>query len=973
MLQRLAPQESTTPEVRRFLQELRNSGFRGDIATDEATRTVASTDNSIWQTNPQAVIAPRCRLCVEELLAILAKDEHRTVSVTPRGAGTSTAGQSLTNSVVLDCKKYLNRVLNVDPNTKQVHVECGAVLQTVNAELANHGLMVGPTVATASRATIGGMIGNDSAGRGSLVYGKMSDCVAELETVLLGGETWHSNTVQHNELETIEGNTGTVGHIHKQVRLACDAARPHFKNHWPNLCRFVTGYNLPMAWDGTTFDLNRILCGSEGTLGITISARLQCVEIPTNQQLLLLCFADFDSALRCGASLAKHRPTAIETVDDLVLQAARDDDGWSQVSALLSNATDDTGAVLFVEFSGETVENIQDALDEVKSKCNPLTATIHRDKHEIELAWAFRARSVGLLSSLRGDRTPVPFVEDCAVPPEKLADFIQAFRSLLEGHGLRSGMFGHVDAGVIHVRPALDMQDTVDRERIHVVGEQVASLVQSFGGVLWGEHGKGFRSEFGPTVFGDEIWSQMCVVKSAFDPRDQLNPNKVATSNHYTPLAAMTASTRGERDEQAQKLPVLESATSCDGNSECQDASTQTRMCPTYRVTGDPIHSPRGRADILRHWGIRMGKKPIGKNGSFLRRLCNSMGSSDFSHEVREALDGCLSCKACASDCPMHIDIPTMRSHFYEAYYGRYLRPISDFAWLNMERFLPLLSTRVGRCFTSGLFAGLMGISDPPKIAVPTLSVQLKRRKLQISDPAEIVRSNPSVVLLQDSFTSFYRPSIFMAMIDILQLLQIDFAILPHRQCGKALHVRGSIVAFKKLARMNIDWLLSIQETGIPIIGIDPAATLLWRDEYPDILRLDKPPVRILLPQEWLIGQDLSSMHARGSWRLFPHCIEHALVRESSKQWQDVFEAIGVDLSIVETSCCGMGGLFGHQSKYRDQSIQTWEMHWAPHEPNPNNSLTTGFSCHSQARRTARISLQHPLEFISSANRGQQQ
>ncbi len=970
MLQRLIPQESTTPEVHRFLQDLRRSNFRGDVSIDEATLTVASTDNSIWQTIPQAVIAPRCRGCVEELLTVLARDEHRSVSLTPRGAGTSTAGQTLTNSIVLDCKKYLHCIHEVDVETKQVRVECGVVLQTVNREIASHGLMIGPTVATASRATIGGMIGNDSAGKGSLVYGKMSDCVVELETVLRGGEVWVSKVLQKNELDDI---AGSIGDIHTQVRLACDAAQPHFKKHWPNLRRFITGYNLKMAWDGTTFDLNRILCGSEGTLGITTSALLQCVEIPKNQQLLILCFADFDSALRCGTTIAKYHPSAIETVDDLVLQTARDDASWSQVSTLLSSAKDDVGAVLFVEFSGNNAGNIHQALDEANTTYKPLLATIHQDRDEIELAWAFRSRSVGLLSSLKGNRTPVPFVEDCAVPPEQLADFIKAFRSLLNDHDLRSGMFGHVDAGVIHVRPALNMQDPIDRKKVQFVCKQVASLVQSFGGVLWGEHGKGFRSEFGPAVFGAEIWTQMCAVKRAFDPHDQFNPNKVATSNPSTPLADMKSTTRGEQDQHAQKLPVLEGTFSCDGNSECLDASIHTGMCPTYRATGDPIHSPRGRADILRHWNVRLGNTPIGEKGSILRRLFNSFGTSDYSHSVHEALDGCLSCKTCASDCPMHIDIPTIRSAFYKAYYGRYLRPLSDLVWLHMERFLPFLSTKVGRCFTSPMISSLFGIVDPPKSARQTLAIQLKRQKVQTTNPTGLARCNPSVVLLQDSFTSFYRPSIFMAMINILDQLRIPFAVLPLKPCGKALHVRGSLVAFEKLARKNVDWLKPVSDLGIPIIGIDPAATLLWRDEYPPVLGLDEPSARILLPQEWLIEQDLSSICIQGSWRLFPHCIEHALARNSGDQWKQVFGSIGADLSILKTSCCGMGGLFGHQRKYRDQSTKTWDMHWAPHQPNPDDSLTTGYSCHSQAMRTQQISLRHPLEIISSLNHEQQQ
>jgi len=362
MLQQLPPQSRVTPELHHFIRDLLVSGFQGDIATDEASLSVVSTDNSIWQTTPQAVIAPKTKGCVEAVVSLLAQPAHRDISITPRGGGTSTAGQSLTNSIVLDCKRYMNRILNFDPRTSQVHVECGAVLQTINDELQEHGVMIGPTVATASRATIGGMIGNDSAGKGSCVYGKTSDCIVELETVLRGGEIWKSTSIDNKTLTSLEQTNGCVGEIHRAVRHACDAARPYLADHWPKLPRFVTGYNLPMAWDGTAFNLNRILCGAEGTLGVTTSACLQCVPLPTNRQLLLICFDSFDSALRCGTSLMQYNPTAIETVDDMVVQALRDDASWSQVSQLLGSAKDDTGAILFVAFSDSNIATIQEDL-----------------------------------------------------------------------------------------------------------------------------------------------------------------------------------------------------------------------------------------------------------------------------------------------------------------------------------------------------------------------------------------------------------------------------------------------------------------------------------------------------------------------------------------------------------------------------------------------------------------------------------
>jgi FAD/FMN-containing dehydrogenase/Fe-S oxidoreductase len=929
MLVRLPRETKTTPEITRFLKALKTCGFDGTIATDECSRAIASTDNSIWQILPQVVLAPKSQDGVKQVVKLLSDKTHRSISITPRGGGTSTAGQTLTNSIVLDCKRYMHRILEYDSESKTVTVECGAVLEQVNDALKQHGVMLGPTVATASRATIGGMIGNDSAGKGSQVYGKMSDCVVSLETVIRGGATFNDEV-----------------HLVDTIKEACDAARPHFDSYWPKLPRFVSGYNLPMAWDGETFNSNRIICGSEGTLGVTTCATLQCVAIPKEQQLLLLCFDSFDRALRCGGDLAKLHPTAIETVDEMVLQTLRTDPSWHSVSQLLGDARDDVNAILFVESNDVT------KLLDVANAYNPVYSNVLLDQEEQILAWSFRSRSVGLLSSLPGEQRPVPFVEDCAVAPEKLADFILAFRKLLARHDLRAGMFGHVDAGVIHVRPALNMRRENDREKVRLITEEVVALVHSFGGVLWGEHGKGFRSEFGPKVFGDAIWEQMCNIKSAFDPYNQFNPGKVAVPSTSFPIATIMAPTRGQQDEKSQAIPILSNALACDGNSECQSVSLSSSMCPTYRATDDPAQSPRGRADVLRHWLNRLNQSTATKKISFVRRLLHSGNNDDFNHDVKTVLDSCNACKACSSGCPVQIDIPKLRSKFYNLYFARYLRPLSDLVWLNMERTIPFQ-----RVLPSRFIASLLGVCDAPK---PTYKL---KKQLHISTPQQIVNEKPDVVLLQDTFTTYFRQAPFLAMLKILNHLGVKVAVLPVRQNGKALHIRGSLKAFNKVASDNIAWLTPIQQESVPIVCIDPAATLLWRDEYP------KNNIDVRLPQEWLLSQDLSSLSLGGNWRLFPHCIEQATVRESSVQWQTIFRSLSSELAIVQTACCGMGGLFGHQKENKQVSLDIWDIHWAPHKPNHSDSLTTGYSCYAQSKRIENVHIRHPLEVIASTIR----
>ncbi len=905
------------------------SEFRGDIETSEAQRVVRSTDNSIWQKIPQAVLCPKTHDDVEQILAVLGRDEHRHVSIAPRGGGTSTAGQSLSESVVVDLARHMRRIEQINAHEKTVVVQGGVILSSLNEALQPHGLMFGPTVSTADRATIGGMIANDSAGMGSLRYGKTSDAVIELVTVLPGGETITTRSTQ----EPIPDD-----HLSKAVRGAVEAASPHFEQNWPKLQRFLTGYNLPMAWDGHSLDLNRIICGGEGTLGIVTQATLQCVDIPEPGPLLLCCFDSIDAALAFGKSLAPLRPRAVEVVDELVLEVARSDAGWHDIAPLLDDAV---SALLVVELDNDGCGMPRTA---------PGLLGIHQcasDK-ECELAWHFRRRAVGLLSAAPGDRRPVPFVEDCGVPPENLPEFIAHFRELLDKHGLRCGMFGHVDAGVIHVRPRLDLQEESDRALVQVVADAVADLVKRHGGILWGEHGKGFRSGYGPAIFGEEIWAQMCAVKAAFDPGNQMNPGKVAPPSPDIAMTPLTTSMRGERDAGIDRelAALMRPVIACDGNSQCRSADRDAAMCPTFREGNDPIHSPRGRAELLRHWMQDVGSLAQ-QPAPLLRRLWNTLvRGDDFAHQVREALDGCLGCRACATACPLEVDIARFRSEFYDWYYGQYLRPLRDLATRYMEYPPPGAS----------LFAPLLGLVDLP---VPVSSTSNQQ---SIDD---VLQARPDVAIVPDPFTGHYRPQVIAAMRRVVEKIGMTTAVLPVMESGKPLHVRGYTKAFASVVSANIESLRPLVDVGIPLVGIDPATTLLWRDEYRNV-HADAAAIEVLLPQEWLHAQGhrLQACTAPRGLRLMPHCIERTIAPQALDAWPAVFEQAGGDLSIVDTACCGMGGMFGHEREHAWQSLDIWRSTWGAHDVD-DDTLATGFSCDEQAKRAIGRSLRHPLEAIA--------
>ncbi len=578
----------------RFLEALKASGFEGEIAPDYASRTVLATDNSIYQRLPQAALFPRHAEDLERIARLAAEPKHRQVVLTPRGGGTGTNGQSLTDGLVVDVSRHMNRILEIDVENRRVRVQAGVVKDQLNAALKPHGLFFAPDLSTSNRATIGGMISTDASGQGSCEYGKTRDHVLELDSVLLGGERLVSRPVDDSELETLCHHSGAIGNAYRTAREIIDTQRELIAAKFPPLNRCLTGYDLAHLRDAQgRLEMNSLLCGSEGSLGFLNEAVLNVLPIPRHSTLVNVRYAGFMDALRDAKALMGSsqdqpqalaaKPTSIETVDDKVLLLAMEDFVWDSVAEFFpseapqGSAEGKTGAaegdtvtaerqaaairgINMIEFNDDDPERLA---ERVAAFCRHLEAdesvprlgfTLAQGRAQIQQVYGMRKRAVGLLGNARvdekGEKRPIPFVEDTAVPPEHLADFIAEFRAALDARGLSYGMFGHVDAGVLHVRPAIDMKDPEQERLIREVSDEVAELTHKYGGLLWGEHGKGVRSEYAPKFFG-ELYPSLQRVKAAFDPHNQLNPGKIATPSippeaaepSIPPEAAGTAST----------------------------------------------------------------------------------------------------------------------------------------------------------------------------------------------------------------------------------------------------------------------------------------------------------------------------------------------------------------------------------------------------------------------------------------------
>jgi len=989
----------------RLLDCLREGGFAGDIEAGAASRSVFATDNSIYQVTPSAILFPKGAADLKLIATVLSRPEFREIAIAPRGGGTGTNGQSLTSGIAVDCSRHMNRILEIDPVRRVARVQAGVVKDQLNRALKPYGLFFAPELSTSNRATIGGMISTDACGQGSCLYGKTSNHVLGLRVILTDGTDWWSRPMDDTQLSEAMARQDRIGEIHKTVEQIAREKREYIEAVFPKLNRYMTGYDLAhiIREDGH-FDLNAILCGSEGTLAMIAEAELNLLPIPKHTALINIRYGDFNAALEDARTLATLKVASVETVDETVLSLAKKDIVWTGIAHFFPEADAvPANGINIVEVLADDEAGLQRKLAEVTAALDDgadvgrLGHTIARGHAEVEAIWTMRKRAVGLLGNVDGPVRPVAFVEDTAVPPENLAAYIREFRALLDGAGVSYGMFGHVDAGVLHVRPALDLTRDDNVPMVREISDAVVALTRKHGGVLWGEHGKGVRSEYVPEFFGD-LYPSLQEIKRAFDPENRLNPGKIATPG-AEPLSKIDeVPLRGTSDRIIgnEVRAAFDNAAYCNGNGACFDFDEMSPMCPSFKATGDRRYSPKGRAMLMREWLRLLAEKGIDPRrqaaasrrrnpvGGLALRLVNSLNPrnrSDFSHEVREAMDTCLACKACAGQCPVKVSVPAFRSKFLELYYGRYLRPLKHPLVAAIETTLPLMarvrplynmlaSSQFGRLTT-----GIIGLRGLPALAARSFASEAKRLGLAVATRGCLARMTAEhrrtvVVFVADAFTAHFDPHVALAAIGIARKLGFEPMLAAPHVNGKALHVHGYLGRFEETARITSSYLEALADFGVTLVGIDPSMTLAFRSEYRSVPGLSLNAV-VALPQEWLAmvlgDKQRQSSDSRKRYTLMVHCTEKTNAAASIGQWKSVFRVLGIELLVAETGCCGMAGTFGHETRNRALSEELYAMSWRPVIEKAGSDeivMATGYSCRSQANALSGQSLSHPLEVI---------
>jgi FAD/FMN-containing dehydrogenase/Fe-S oxidoreductase len=959
-IERLAPHAHLFQELEADLR----SRLKGEVRFDLTTRLLYSTDASLYQVVPVGVVIPRDADDVEATVKAAAQ---RDVPVLPRGSGTSLGGQTVGAAVVLDFSKYMDQVLELNVEERWVRVQPGVILDELNAFLKPHGLLFPPDVATSNRASVGGMMGNNSSGAHSLLWGRTVDHVLEQRVVLSDGSTAHFAEVAPDEWCRRSGGATLEAQIYREVARVCDENAEEVDRRFPRIMRRVGGYNLDEIVRHRRHNLARIAVGSEGTLVVVTEAKLNLVPSPTRTALLVSHFDDLIAALEVTPRLLAHQPAAVELTDQVILDLTRDNPTLARARTFLQG---EPKAIMVTEFYGETEAELAGKLSSLKEE---LTAAGCGYAH-VELldaarqkdVWSVRKAGLGLLMGMKGDQKPVGFVEDTAVPPEVLADYIGEFRDLLAGFGLTASYYAHASVGCLHVRPLMNLKEPSDRDKMREVSRAVADLVLKYGGAMSAEHGDGLvRSEWQEKMFGQQLYRAFKEVKAAFDPRGIMNPGKIVDA------PAMNENLRFGGYEALQVETILDfsrdggfarSVELCSGVGACRKKTDGT-MCPSFRATREEAHSTRGRANMLR------------------MVLSGATGTSDLADpRLHEVLDLCLECKACKSECPSNVDMAKLK---YEALAHRNARggtPLRSRFFAQIDQvsrlgsaFAPLSNWVQSLGPSRWLIERFLGIDHRrslPRFSRETFDAWFAGRK---EGPRAGQRGE--VLFLADTFTRFNDPALGRAAVRVLEAFGYRVRVPRLRCCGRPAISKGLLREARDLAEHNVDQLVAYVRRGLPIVGIEPSCVVTLKDEYRDF-RLGAAAQEVA-DNTWQIEDFLASLgdeplpyrELRREVHLHGHCHQKAVLGTSGPL-RALRQVPGFQVTEIPSGCCGMAGSFGYEREHYALSVQIGELSLFPHvRAAPDDALivAAGTSCRHQIRDITGREALHPIQALDLA------
>lgn len=950
------------------------AGGDADVRADRASRRIYATDASIYQMEPVCVVFPRDAEDVQHVLRVAAR---HTVPVLPRGGGTSLAGQGVNHAIVLDFTPHMGALLELNSEEGWARVQPGVVLDALNRAAAPHGLHYPIDPSTRNRATIGGGIGNNSCGAHSLLYGKTLDQVLSLEVVLADGSTATLEPVPAEGIEAKRAAAGLEGALYRELPRISREHAEAIAERFPRIQRRVSGYNLDEFLEEGV-DLSRVVVGSEGTLAIVTEARVRLAPLPARRALAAVHFGSVNEAAEATVAALAHAPAAIELIDDTIVRRCRESPGYRTLADYIQG---DPGALLLVEFFGEAEAELQAKLDvlarDFADRGLGYATVTELDPARQRRMWGVREAGLGLLMSVTGDAKPLAFVEDTAVPPERLPAFVARFQDAVARHGTTASYYGHASVGCLHIRPMVNVKRTDGVATMEALASEIADLVLEFGGALSGEHGDGIlRGAFVERMFGAELTEAFRAVKRTFDPQGLLNPGKIVDTPPFVSNLRLSPAT-----ENREPRTVLDFSSQggfaravelCNGQGTCR--KDDGGMCPSYMVTGDEEHSTRGRANLLR--AILAGDLP----------------RTELPGErLHEALDLCVECKACKSECPSGVDMAKLKYEVLARYHDQHGVHRRDRLFAHIHRLAawgsrvaPLANALVQTWPLRRAASRFLGVH--PERPLPRLARRPFRRWFaehdREVDPTRLA-ARGDAVLFDDTFTRFHHPEVGIAATRVLEALGYRVTLVRRLGCcGRPAISKGLLQTARRWARRNVDALAPYARRGVPIVGTEPSCLLTLRDEYPELLRDDAASTvarEAVLLDELVARLATEDPDAFDALRAGPgaadaaesvlvhgHCHQKALV--GMEPTLASLAACGYEPELIDSACCGMAGSFGFEAEHYAISRAMGERSLFPaveRAPDTTRIAVTGVSCRQQITHfTARRPL-HSAELLA--------
>ncbi len=999
-------------------------GSQGGVRFDAGSRALYATDGSNYRQVPIGVVLPRDN---DDVLATISVCRDFGAPLLCRGAGTSLAGQCCNVAVILDFSRYMNQILEIDPARRMARVQPGVVLDQLRNAAERHHLTFAPDPATHDRCTIGGMIGNNSCGVHSVMAGKTDDNIEALEVVtydgtrLTAGENFIRDHVGADAF-VCPGGQGTdhVGtgalarpggaevslrsdratQIYNSLKQIAGQYAPLIHQKFPNIPRRVSGYNLNYLLPENNFHVARALVGSEGTCVTVLEATCRLVESPPARVLLVVAYPDIYQCADHVPEIMQHKPIGLEGFDDLLVTYTRTKGINSEGLALLPEG----GGWLLVEFGAATAR-------EAESQAQGLIAALNRSAHppkvqlyagqQAKRVWEVRESSLGVTSHVRGESINWEGWEDAAVAPEKLGGYLRDLRKMMADFGYKGSLYGHFGHGCVHTRINFDLQSKPGIAKFRRFMEEAADLVVSYGGSLSGEHGDGqSRAELLPKMFGPELMEAFRKFKTAWDPDWKMNPGKLINPNKLDENLRLGANYAPWEPKTFFQFPddhgsLAQATLRCVGVGKCRRDEGGV-MCPSYRATREEEHSTRGRAHLL--WEMTLGQN---REGEVIRDGWRS-------EEVKSSLDLCLACKGCKSDCPVSVDVATYKAEFLSHYYEGRVRPLSAYAFGNIDLWARLASNAPGLVnlttqlpFLRDIAKVVAGIPHQRKIpafAPETFKSWFFRTRASrprsggrlVRPPEEGVRgsnfsndsmaeslndSMPPVLLWADTFNNYFLPATARAAVEVLEAAGYRVVVpRAHLCCGRPLYDFGMLDRAEALLLEILDELAPEIEAGVPIVGLEPSCVAVFRDELINLFPHDER-AQALSRQTFLLSEFLEQNSAHAPLPQFPrkallhgHCHHKSIMKMTAEE--SLLRRLGIDFTAPAPGCCGMAGSFGFERDKYSVSAAIGELELLPavrQAPPGWLIIADGFSCREQiAQLTGRHAL-HLAEVLQMA------